>query len=165
MAPHRVTNWFEGICLVYASKVDILEEYDETVSSPSITMQVPAVVRLRKPVSSFKKGVKFSRINIFTRDDFRCQYCGARKPMKDLNYDHVVPRIQGGKTEWRNIVCACYDCNKRKGGRTPEQAKMKLLKKPIHPKTLPMSAPIISLLNVPELWSPYLEAARAAAHG
>ena len=165
MHPHRVTNWFEGVCLIYTSKADVLEEYDETVRSPSMEMQVPAVVRLRKPVAMHKTGVKFSRINVFTRDDFRCQYCGTRKGMKDLNYDHVVPRIQGGKTVWDNIVTSCYPCNDRKAGRTPQQAGMKLLRHPNHPKTLPMSAPIISLATVPEQWKPYLDAARQAMVG
>jgi 5-methylcytosine-specific restriction endonuclease McrA len=89
-----------------------------------------------------------------------CQYCGKKAPMKDLNYDHVIPRIQGGKTVWENIVTSCYPCNDRKAGRTPEQAKMKLLKQPVRPATLPMTQPLLNLKNVPDLWLPYLEAAQ-----
>ena len=158
MAPHRVCTWFDGICLIVKGTVDVLEEYDETVSSPSVTMQLPAVVRLRRPVSTHKKGVKFSRINVFTRDNFTCSYCGTRKGMKDLNYDHVVPRIQGGKTVWENIVTSCYPCNDRKAGRTPQQAKMKLLHQPFKPKTLPMTQPMLGLRVIPDLWKPYLTA-------
>jgi 5-methylcytosine-specific restriction endonuclease McrA len=77
--------------------------------------------------------------------------------MHDLNYDHVVPRRRGGKTVWENIVMACYDCNGHKGGRTPEEAGMKLLRQPVKPKTLPMSPPILHFgSNVPEEWRPYI---------
>lgn len=158
MAPHRVAPWDVAICLLVKGTIEVLEEYEETVSSPSTTFKIPAVARLKKPVSVFKKGVKFSRMNVFTRDGFACQYCGAKKVMKDLNYDHVVPRIQGGKTVWENIVTACYPCNDRKAGRTPEQAKMKLLRKPVRPKTLPMTQPMLGLRAIPDLWKPYLEA-------
>jgi 5-methylcytosine-specific restriction endonuclease McrA len=157
MAPHRICTWFEAVCDIVRGTVDVLEEYEDTVSSPSITMHVPAVVRLRKPVVTHKKGVKFSRINVMTRDGFSCQYCGAKKAMKDLNYDHVLPRNQGGKTVWENIVTSCYPCNNRKAGRTPQQAGMRLLRHPVRPRTLPMSQPLISLATTPELWRPYLD--------
>lgn len=159
---HRVTGWFDAVLSVYTGKANLIEEYEETVSSPSVTMNIPAVIQLKRPISSHKKAVKFSRINLMTRDGFCCQYCGAKKSMKELNYDHVIPRIQGGKTNWTNIVSACSGpkgCNARKAGRTPEQAGMKLLKSPVHPKTLPMSVPLIDLDSSPKEWLPYLEAA------
>lgn len=159
MAPHRICPWHEGICLIVKGTVDVLEEYDEVVSSPSTSFQIPAVVRLRKPVATHKKGVKFSRINVFTRDNFTCQYCGSKKPMKDLNYDHVVPRVRGGKTVWENIVTSCYPCNDRKAGRTPEQAGMVLRRMPVKPKTLPMTQPLLGLKVVPDLWRSYLDPA------
>src|SRR5512135_441098 len=143
MSPHRITSWFDAVCLVYTAKAIVLEEYEETISSPSVTMQVPAVIQLRRAVSQHKKAVKFSRMNVFTRDDFRCQYCGEKKTMRELNYDHVLPRHQGGKTCWENIVAACYSCNGKKRNRTPEQAGMKLLKAPHRPKTLPMAKPTL----------------------
>jgi 5-methylcytosine-specific restriction endonuclease McrA len=150
------------------SKVEVLEEYPEQIyplelalksGIPGWTGQMPAVVRLVKSVSTFKKGVKFSRINVFTRDRFTCCYCGTRKSMKDLNYDHVIPRKLGGGTVWENIVTSCYPCNDKKGSRTPEQAKMKLLHKPHRPSTLPMTQPMLHLRDIPESWKPYLEAA------
>jgi 5-methylcytosine-specific restriction endonuclease McrA len=145
-------------------KVEVLEEYDEVVRSPSVELRIPAVVRLKRPVSGHKKGVKFSRVNVMTRDGFCCQYCGARKAMKDLNYDHVIPRKQGGKTVWENIVTSCYPCNDRKAGRTPQQARMKLIKQPVRPKVLPLSAPSIPRGNIPESWTFYLTA-QQMAHG
>ncbi len=158
---HRVSSWFDAVCLVYTGKANLIEEYEETVSSPSVTMNIPAVVQLKRHLATHKKAVKFSRVNVFTRDDFRCQYCGGKKTMRELNYDHVVPRIRGGKTVWDNIVASCYPCNGKKAGRTPEEAKMRLLNHPRQPKTLPMSQVLIDIESAPKEWLPYLEAARA----
>jgi 5-methylcytosine-specific restriction endonuclease McrA len=142
--------------LLYTGKAEVLEVYDEVIRSPSTEMQVPCVIRIKKNVSSIKKGVKFSRINVMTRDGFRCQYCGSRLPMSKLNYDHVIPRSQGGKTVWENIVTCCYTCNDHKAGRTPQQAGMKLLKVPHRPKTLPLTGPNLVFPGAPEVWSFYL---------
>jgi len=163
--PHAILNWYEAICLAYQEKANVLEEYDETVSSPSITYFIPAVMQLRHAVNGFKKGVKFSRINVFTRDGFRCQYCGDRKNMRELNYDHVLPRKQGGKTVWENIATCCYPCNDRKGSRTPEQAKMTLIRKPAKPHSLPLHAVFINSGEIPEAWAPYLDLSKAQKHG
>jgi 5-methylcytosine-specific restriction endonuclease McrA len=121
MQPHRIASWQEAIVLVYTDKCDVLEEYDATVSSPTVTLQVPAVVRLRKEMSLFKKGVKYSPANIMQRDRYVCCYCGKRKKPRELNCDHVVPRVQGGRTVWLNIVASCYPCNRKKGARTPQR--------------------------------------------
>lgn len=165
MSAHRVVPWQDAICDVYADKVEVLEEYDEVIySSRGRELLMPAVVRLKKPVTGHKKGVKFSRVNVMTRDGFTCQYCGARLPMKDLNYDHVVPRKQGGLTVWENIVTSCYPCNGRKAGRTPQQAGMKLLRQPTRPKVLPLAMPLIPKANRPDIWEFYLNT-QAALHG
>lgn len=152
MAPHRVVSWTTAICLVVTGKVDVLEEYAETVSSPSMTLRVPSVLRLRRTTTFFKVNAKFSRVNVFTRDKFTCQYCGKRLPMSKLNYDHVIPRRLGGKTVWENIVTSCYACNDRKAGRTPEQAKMRLLRKPRRPKSLPMYRVPAFISNKARVW-------------
>jgi 5-methylcytosine-specific restriction endonuclease McrA len=166
MDPHRWTPWEKLVVSLVNRKVEVLEEYDEVIypydmatsmQIPGWTGRLPAVVRLIKSVSAFKKGVKFSRINVFTRDRFTCQYCGARKPMKDLNYDHVIPRVKGGKTEWENIVTSCYPCNDRKGQRSLEQSGMTLRKRPEVPKTLPMTQPMTSLRVIPDIVRPYLK--------
>ena len=155
MVPHKIVPWQTAVTLLFLEKVEVLEEYDEAIASPSITLRCPAVVRLKRPLDGVKRGVKFSRINVFTRDGFRCQYCGEKKPMRELNYDHVVPRVRGGKTTWENIVTSCYACNDKKGNRTPEQAGMKLLRKPFKPKSLPMSFLAIDKGSMPEVWSGY----------
>ena len=182
MTAHRIVPWQKAAFLYVQGrmpgdpapvKIDILEEWDEVIRTPRMEFNLPAVVRLTRPVAAYKKGVKFSRINVMTRDDFTCCYCGGRRAMKDLNYDHVVPRRLGGLTVWENIVTSCYDCNSRKAGRTPEQAGMKLRAPrswsghtgPYVPKTLPMNRPMIRHDMIPEQWGPYLEAHQHLAVG
>lgn len=135
----------------------MLENHDVTVSSPSVTFYVPSVARIRTYVPQHKKGVKFSRENVLLRDHYTCQYCAQRFPRRELNYDHVIPRCQGGSTTWINVVASCRSCNSSKGGRTPEQAKMKLLKPPVRPKWLPLQMPAVAMSKVPEAWVFYLQ--------
>lgn len=156
MTPLKAISWQMAVRLVYQEKARVIEEYEEDISSPSVTWKMPAVIQLIRPLSAMKRGIKFSRINVFTRDKFMCQFCGSRKQMRELNYDHVVPRVQGGKTNWENITSSCYSCNGKKGNRTPEQAGMKLLNKPFRPKSLPMTYMAMDRRNVPEIWKPYV---------
>lgn len=155
MAPYRVISWERAIVLSYLGKVEVLEEYDECVPAPSITLRTPAVVRLTKARVPTQNKVRFSRINVFLRDGFRCQYCGAKRPASELNYDHVLPRVRGGKTVWENIVTSCYACNDRKGSRTPAEAGMTLLRPPATPKSLPLPPVIRPGTIVPEVWRDY----------
>jgi 5-methylcytosine-specific restriction endonuclease McrA len=163
--PHEILNWMDAICLVYLGKVDIKEEYSEIVESPSTSYFIPAVMQLRRAFSPVKKGVKFSKTNVFSRDGFRCCYCGERKNINELNMDHVLPRKQGGQTTWNNIVTSCFPCNERKGCRTPEQAGMPLLRKPARPHSLPLHTVFVDSRNIPEVWKPYLETVRLQPHG
>jgi 5-methylcytosine-specific restriction endonuclease McrA len=155
--PHQVISWQESICLEYQNKAEVLERYAETVSSPSLTLRIPAVARLVKRLKTMKDQPKFSRPNVYTRDQYTCQYCGHRKTPEELNYDHVLPRSKGGKTVFENIATSCIHCNSKKDNRTPKQAGMKLLRKPFRPKSLPMTTSLVPLpREVPELWLPYL---------
>jgi len=139
-------------------EIEVLEAYDEVVRSPSVEFQIPCVARLKRQLAGQKRGVKFSRFNVMTRDHFTCCYCGSRLPMRQLNYDHVLPRAQGGKTVWENIVTSCYPCNDRKASKTPEQAGMKLLRKPYKPKSLPLTTPLLNVHpDMPEPWKLYLQ--------
>lgn len=151
--PHRVVSWQRAITMLFQGKVQVLEEYDEDIRSVSITIKMPAVVRLLRQTIWRKKSVKFSRINVATRDDFRCQYCGTKHSLRDLTYDHVVPRAQGGRTTWQNIVMSCQPCNEKKGNRTPKQAGMRLRKEPVKPKSLPVTVFRIDPdATLPEQW-------------
>lgn len=99
---------------------------------------VPRIIRLLFYEKLPRSDVKFNRRNIFARDANHCQYCGQRFPTTELSLDHVVPRSQNGKSTWENVVCACIECNIRKGGRTPEQARMKLISVPKRPRRSPV---------------------------
>ncbi|MSU77526.1 MAG: HNH endonuclease [Gemmataceae bacterium] len=114
------------------------EEEDDWVRTSNTEIQVPRVIRLTSYEKVPKHTVKFNRRNIFARDNNQCQYCGKRFSTSDLSLDHILPRSQGGGSSWENIVCACIDCNVRKGGRTPKQAHMGLIRKPEKPKRSPM---------------------------
>ncbi len=155
LAPHRVITWERAVVLLYLGKVEVLEEYDLAIRAPSLVLRTPAVVRLRNGSVSTKHRVRFSRMNVFLRDGFRCQYCGEKRAMDELNLDHVLPRVRGGKTTWENIVTSCYACNDRKGCRTPERAGLKLLRRPFAPKTLPFAPVIRPGAEVPREWRNY----------
>ncbi|MBX9679879.1 MAG: HNH endonuclease [Gemmataceae bacterium] len=114
------------------------EEEDDWVRTASTEIQAPRVIRLVGYEKLPKQTVKFNRRNIFARDNNQCQYCGKKFPTSELSLDHVAPRSQGGPSTWENIVCACVSCNVRKGGRTPKQAHMTLIRLPVKPKRSPM---------------------------
>ncbi|MBM4071357.1 MAG: HNH endonuclease [Planctomycetes bacterium] len=114
------------------------EEDDDWVRTVTSQIQVPRVIRLMSYDKLPKQTVKFNRRNIFARDNNQCQYCGKRFPTNELSLDHVTPRSQGGLSSWINVVCACLECNVRKGGRTPKQAHMGLIRKPEKPKRSPL---------------------------
>jgi 5-methylcytosine-specific restriction endonuclease McrA len=127
--PLSLWPWQTAIKAVFLERVDIVASYDRQVHSPSLDMKIPSVIALRQYVrpSEFPA---FTRFNLFLRDRFACQYCGAEK---DLTFDHVIPRRLGGRTTWENIITACAPCNMKKGGRTPAQAHMHPHVRPIRP--------------------------------
>ena len=113
----------------------------EWVRTVRMQLAVPKVIRLLGYDRLPRQEVKLNRRNIFARDGNTCQYCGGRYPTSELSLDHVHPRSQGGESTWTNLVCACTRCNARKGGRTPDQARMKL----IRPVVKPRRHPVISM--------------------
>ncbi len=160
--PHKVVTWKDAVTMLFLGKVEVIVSYDEELRSPSITLKTPAVVRLkdgagRNKLGHRREGVKFSRINVYLRDEFTCQYCRVKFPMAKLTYDHVVPRAQGGRTVWENIVTACYECNSKKGNRTPHAAKMPLNKEPRRPKSLPHHPLMLDIKTVPSEWQDFFQ--------
>jgi 5-methylcytosine-specific restriction endonuclease McrA len=154
--PLKVIDWKRAIRLLTLGKVEVLEEYDREIRSVTFALKLPSVLRLLRFVRYRKKEVKFSRLNIYARDGFRCQYCGKKFESRDLSFDHVIPKRFGGKTEWTNIVTACCRCNRRKGGRVLKDAGLKLLKKPAKPSWVPFMMVTIGLSSVPHAWRDYL---------
>ncbi len=118
--PLSLWSWQDAVKAVFLDRVDIIAEYDRYVRSPSFEMRLPSVVALRSYIRP-SRNPAFTRFNVFLRDGFSCQYCGARE---DLTFDHVTPRSRGGQTTWENVVAACSPCNLRKANRMPDDAEM-----------------------------------------
>jgi 5-methylcytosine-specific restriction endonuclease McrA len=154
--PLRIINWKKAITMLCLGKVEVIEEYSREIHSVSFTVKLPSVVRLLRLVKRPKTPVKFSRQNIYARDRYKCQYCGARFATEDLTYDHVIPKSRGGKTQWKNIVTCCIDCNRKKGGRLPSEASMKLVRKPKRPTWVPALRITIGYREIPQTWRDYL---------
>lgn len=133
----------------------------DAIATVSRSIRVPRVVVLSAYEYLPKGKVRFSRLNIYARDRDTCQYCSKQLPRSELNLDHVVPRSQNGKTSWENVVCSCVPCNLRKGGRTPEQAAMKLLTKPVRPRWTPFFRGAVKRVTYRE-WLPFLTLADAS---
>jgi len=127
--PLSLWPWQEAVKAAFLDRVNIIAEYDQWVRSPTTELRIPSVVVLKEYVHPQKR-VAFTRFNLFLRDEFCCQYCGARG---DLTFDHVVPRARGGITSWENVVAACGKCNLHKGSKTMKQANMSLSKPPRQP--------------------------------
>mgnify|MGYP006432554995 CR=1 FL=1 len=108
------------------------------VRTVSFHIAVPKVIRVLSYDRVPRQQVKLNRRNLFARDRNQCQYCGHSFPTSELSIDHVVPRTQGGGDTWKNLVCSCVRCNAKKGGRTPAEARMKLIRKPLRPRSNPL---------------------------
>ncbi len=156
--PLRVVPWQTAIKMTYQCTVDVVAEYSVTVSSPSVTWNLPAVIRLRRTTPYTRKGIKYSPANVKVRDRFRCQYCGRRFRSSELTMDHVVPRSQGGARTFENIVAACRPCNSKKANKSCDEVGMFPLRAPFAPKVLPASGRHRTDGRVPEEWVPFLAA-------
>lgn len=127
-------SWCELSQLTSADK----QPGEEYLQAVGFELQVPRIVRLTRFDKMVTQTVRFNRRNLFMRDEYTCQYCGKTESTNKLSLDHVVPRSHGGPTTWENIVCCCLRCNSRKGGRTPKQAKMRLMRQPAKPRVNPV---------------------------
>ena len=127
--PLSLWSWQDAIKAVCLDRVNIVSNYDRLIKSPSLEMPIPSVVSLRDYVKP-PRHPAFTRFNVFLRDRFQCQYCGASE---DLTFDHVIPRSRGGRTTWDNVVAACAPCNLKKGNRLAREIKMWPLQSPYHP--------------------------------
>ena len=141
-----------AIILVLLHKAELVEASNSRViRSPSTHLPWPSIVRLKAYVSVPYKRIMLSRKNVLRRDRFRCQYCSGRDK---LTIDHVVPKSRGGRDTWENLVAACTRCNNKKGSRTPEEANMRLLRKPFRPSHVMFIRDYVG--NLDDTWKPYL---------
>ena len=150
--PIQIIPWEAAIKMRYEGTADVLVEYSDEVASPSVSWKVPAVLRLRELPQRMKRGIKFSRSNVFQRDGYRCQYCRVKFAANELTYDHVVPKSHGGRRNWTNIVTACQKCNGKKGNRTCDESGMYPMTYPQQPTELPLTSPRIDPNTAPEEW-------------
>ncbi len=157
--PMRVESWTRAVTDLFLGKIEVIEySRDRTIKGVGREYPMPAVVRVLRRFRRDRMVIRFSRLSIYTRDRFSCQYCGERFLSEDLTFDHVVPRSAGGRTTWENIVTACVPCNSRKSNRTPREAKMALLRHPAKPRYLPIVTVQLDGRHVPDEWRPYWSA-------
>jgi len=154
--PLKVVPWKKAVTMVLLKKVEVVEHYDRVIRGVSFSLPLPAVIRLNRFVALRSNIFHFSRKNLYIRDRGRCQYCGRAFDPKELTYDHVIPRSHGGQTDWTNVVTCCLECNLKKGGRTPEEAGMKLIRRPRAPIWIPLLTVSLGLEETPGPWKNYL---------
>lgn len=153
--PLRVISWQRAVTMFFLGKVEIIEEYEHQIRSVSFAIKAPAVVRLLSYTKRYKAAPPLSRANIFARDNFQCQYCSIELRAADATLDHVIPRSKGGITSWTNVVTCCTKCNRKKGGRTPNEARMPLKSNPVQPDWLPVITVNLNG-NIPHPWKNFL---------
>ena len=156
--PLKVISWQRAVTMFFMGKIEVVEEYEHQIRSVSLVIKAPAVVRLLRFVKMGRKSPPLCRSNILARDNFQCQYCARDLTTREATLDHVIPRSRSGKTTWDNIVCCCAACNRKKGGRTPAEARMHLLSKPVRPDWLPVLTIRLNG-NIPRSWHLFLGAA------
>ena len=150
--PLSICDLPRAVRLLLLGKVDSIEKGGGTLHSVSATIELPSVMRLTYYRKVYKRDIPLTKRNVIRRDGSTCQYCG--KKSINMTVDHVVPSSRGGKDEWSNMVCACPDCNAKKGDKTPSQAGMPLKRKPKRPRYFSFAA--ARMKEVPVVWKPYL---------
>ena len=152
------TSYQGAICASYTGKAVVMEEYDRVLHSPSVSMHVPAVIRLKHFVKvAYQKiaYISYTKRNVHLRDNYVCAYCEIKKPSHQLGIDHVLPESRGGLATWENTVSCCHPCNSDKGDRTPAEAGMNLSRKPHRPKGF-REIVRIRCGEIHDLWTKYL---------
>lgn len=156
--PLHVCSVKRAVSLLMLEVAERVEDTDRVLRSPSTEFPVPSVIKLKRLIRRpYHQRVAFNRKNVFKRDEHHCQYCARR--VNDLTLDHVIPRSRGGPTSWENVVACCKGCNAKKRDRTPQEANMRLLRKPFAPRFVFSSAYGV-LPDIDPVWVKYLPAPR-----
>ena len=150
--PLNICQVRRAIGLILNGKAEVIQNNSSVVRSPTFSMISPSIVRLAHIVKRPRSYAKLTRYRVFSRDSYTCQYCG--KQDRELTIDHVIPRYRGGEHIWSNVVSACKSCNQRKAGRTPQEAGMKLMKKPSQPSG--RDSHLVYPFHTPPEWQDYL---------
>lgn len=152
--PLTVCRARRAVVLIYQGKAEMLENGIGFIHSIKETVPLPSVIKLDRLIKRPRRKRKLTRFEIFNRDKYTCQYCGQKT--KQLTLDHVIPRYRGGEHTWGNVVSACVACNRRKAGRTPKEANMKLLKLPAPPSGGSLFAVPYHYSRAHDEWQKYL---------
>jgi 5-methylcytosine-specific restriction endonuclease McrA len=154
--PLAVVSWRKAVTLMFLEKVEVIKEYDREIKSISTRIRLPSVIRLLRFVRNNHMSARFTRKNVFLRDNYTCQYCGVRFEPKHLTCDHLVPKSRGGITEWTNIITSCIYCNLRKGDKLPDEADMYPRKKPTRPSGFHVLMLNLGVTALPDYWKDYV---------
>jgi len=161
--PLNVCHATRAFVLVDRGKAEVLEHGRGHLRSASRAFPLPSVIRLIHLIKRPRPQMRLSRREVFNRDRYTCQYCG-RRGQRDLTLDHVNPRFRGGRHTWENLVTACKTCNHRKAGRTPQEAKMKLLAEPYQPRVTSYYV-VYPYLHHEEGWRKFVPGWESVAEG
>ena len=130
--PLNICNVKRALVMVLMGKAEILEQNGLVLHTIDHDFRAPSVIRLSALIKRPRPQVKLTRREVFIRDGYTCQYCGLQT--RDLTLDHVIPKSRHGAHTWENLVSACKSCNHRKGGKTVQEARMRLLHEPVQPR-------------------------------
>ena len=150
--PINICNVRRAVILVGKGKAELLENSRGVLRTVNAVIEAPSIIRLVYLVRRPFLQRKLSKKEVFLRDRYTCQYCG--KKSQELTLDHVIPRRQNGSHAWNNVVAACSRCNLRKAGRTPVEARMRLVKEPRAPDPNPYL--ILQNRTILDSWRPYI---------
>jgi 5-methylcytosine-specific restriction endonuclease McrA len=136
--PVRIISWQKAMILLLTGRAEVVTEYDDKhIRSTSKSFSLPKILRLHNKHHT-RRQVKFTRLNVYLRDNYTCQYCYKHFRFSELTFDHVYPASKGGDTSWENIVTCCKKCNSDKGAKLLKETSFKLLNEPIKPKWSPV---------------------------
>ncbi len=149
----NVTTIQRAVKLLFAGKAEAVHNHQRVLCSTSFEMRMPSIIRMLYYIKRPKQRVALTKKNVLIRDDYTCQYCGARGE-RMMTVDHVIPKSRGGSSTWENLVCSCMRCNNRKNNRTPQESNLSLLRKPRQPKYIPWIQ--IKRNTLPDEWGKFL---------
>lgn len=156
--PLGTLSWERAIVLVFSGKAEILEEYSVPIKTINVEIQRPSVIRLTNWVKGkTNTSIRFNKTNVYLRDKGKCQYCSKATTLKEATLDHVVPKAKGGKTDWLNIVIACYGCNQKKKDLSLHEARMSLLNRPSRPTNICIDTLFKLKNNKPGSWENWIK--------
>jgi len=146
--PIGTISWKKAVNLCFSDKVLILSEYEEEIKSPTYSMKIPSVIVYKYNKRKSINSVRFSRKNVWVRDEGRCQYCNTQVSLSTFTLDHIDPKSNGGKTSWENVVICCYSCNQKKAEKSLKEVGFKLAKPAKKPNKLPFFSELGTIYNV-----------------